>query len=121
MVVVNVTVRPDDAVAPTVTGAASTVRSASAPKVIVWSALVTVKLCEHRRRGVVDRVAGLVGRTVHVPRATSVIVAPFVPPAVHTAGVVVVNVTARPDDAVAPTVTGDCGMVRSASAPNVIV
>ena len=42
-----------------------------------------------------------------MPAASSVIVAPLVPPAVHTAGVVVVNVTASPDDAVAPTVTGD--------------
>ena len=55
-----------------------------------------------------------------MPAATSVIVVPFVPPAVHTAGVVVVNVTARPDDAVAPTVTGGPSGT-SASAPKVIV
>ena len=40
---------------------------------------------------------------MHVPRATIVIVAPLVPPAVHTVGVVVVNVTAKPVDAVALT------------------
>ena len=49
------------------------------------------------------------------------IVAPFVPPDVHTAGVVDENVTARPDDAVAVTVTGDCANVRADSAANVIV
>ena len=45
--------------------------------------------------------------TVQVPLARSVIVAPFVPPELHTASVVVVNVTDRPEDAVALTVTGD--------------
>jgi hypothetical protein len=44
---------------------------------------------------------------VHVPVATNVIVAPFVPPEVHTAGVVVTNITARPEEAVAATLIGD--------------
>ena len=60
-------------------------------------------------------------RTVQVPVATSAIVAPFVPPDVHTVGVVVENVTVRPDDAVAPTTIGDCANVTFAKAPNVIV
>src|ERR1700742_2039313 len=42
------------------------------------------------------------------------------PTAVHTAGVVVVNVTGRFDDAVAATATGDCAVVWSAIGPNVI-
>ncbi len=49
------------------------------------------------------------------------IVLPLVPLDVHTDGVVVENVTARPDDAVALTVNGDCGIVWLDSDPNVIV
>ncbi len=51
-----------------------------------------------------------------VPAANNAIVAPFVPPAVQTVGVVVVNVTASPDDAVALTVTGDCASVWAVNA-----
>jgi hypothetical protein len=43
-----------------------------------------------------------------------------VPPAVHTDGVVVVNATGRPDDAVALTVTGEAANVTLPKAPNVI-
>ena len=50
-------------------------------------------------------------RTVQVPSARSVIVEPSVPPAAHTAGVVLVKETGRPDEAVALTVTGDCSIV----------
>ena len=59
--------------------------------------------------------------TVHVPGPTSVIVAPLVPPAVQTEGVEVVNVTARPEEAVAWTVTGDWTIVLFARPPNVII
>ena len=48
-------------------------------------------------------------------------VAPLVPPAVHTAGVVVVKLTANPDEEVAVTVTGDCASVLLASIPKLIV
>ena len=48
-------------------------------------------------------------------------VAPLLPPAVHTAGVVVVNATARPEDAVAETVTGESVIILSASTPNAMV
>jgi hypothetical protein len=58
---------------------------------------------------------------VHVPLATSVILRPLVPPVVHTDGVVEVKVTARPDDDVALTVTGDCDICWSSNDPNVIV
>ena len=66
-------------------------------------------------------VAGLLARTVHVPVLSRVIVDPLVPLAVQRAGVVVVNVTGKPDDVVAFTVTGDCASVLAASAGNVIV
>ena len=45
-------------------------------------------------------------RTLHVPTAISVIVAPLVPLEVQTRGVVVENVTVRPEEAVAVTVKG---------------
>jgi hypothetical protein len=48
---------------------------------------------------------------VQVPVATSAIVRPFVPPDVQTEVVVELKVTGRPDEAVAPTVTGDCAIV----------
>ena len=57
---------------------------------------------------------------MHVPAPTNVIVAPFVPPAVHTDGVVVVNDTANPDDAEADTITGDPANDTFPNAPNVI-
>ena len=59
--------------------------------------------------------------TVQVPAATRVIVAPFVPPEVHTEGVVVVKLTVNPDEAVALTVTGDWARVLLDSDANVIV
>ena len=46
-----------------------------------------------------------------MPTARNVITLPLLPPAVHTVGVVVVNDTTKPLDAVADTVTGDCGNV----------
>ena len=58
--------------------------------------------------------------TVQVPALTKVIVAPLVPPAVHTAGVDVVKVTARPDDAVAVTVRGEAARVFEEIAAKVI-
>ena len=64
---------------------------------------------------------GWSARTLHVPAFRSVTVAPFVPPVLHTAGVVLVNVTARCDDAVAATVIGAWGRVTPAGAANVIV
>ena len=59
--------------------------------------------------------------TVHVPGASNVIVLPFVPPAVQTTGVLVLNVTGNPDVAVALTVTGESASVLFASAAKVIV
>ena len=59
--------------------------------------------------------------TVHVPALTKVMVAPLVPPEVHTAGVVVVKVTGNPDEEVAVTESGDCANVLLASVPKLIV
>ena len=52
---------------------------------------------------------------------SSVICEPFVPPEVHTSGVVVENVTVRPDGACADTVTGDWANVLFPSGPKLIV
>ena len=79
---------------------------------IVWSAFVTVKLCATGDGGRVDGVAGLVG--LHGARARADQrdrSHRWRRPTVHTAGVVVENVTGSPDDAVALTVTGDCARV----------
>ena len=51
----------------------------------------------------------------------SVILEPFVPPAVQTAPVEVVNVTVRFEEAVADTVIGDCWRFAVGSGPNAIV
>ena len=58
---------------------------------------------------------------MHNPGPTNVIVAPFTPPAVHTAGVVVENDTGNPDVTVADTTTGDSDNNLSDNAANVIV
>jgi hypothetical protein len=50
-----------------------------------------------------------------------VIFVPFVPPAVHTSGVVVVNVTGRPELAAALTTNGDAEIGLLGSAANEIV
>ena len=59
--------------------------------------------------------------TVHVPGANRAIMAPLVPLALHTVGVVVVKVTGNADDAVAVTVIGDCASVFAVWAAKVIV
>ncbi len=52
---------------------------------------------------------------------SSVIEPPSVPPAVHTVGVVVVNVTGSPEEAVAVTVTGLAASVLVPMTGNVMV
>jgi hypothetical protein len=52
---------------------------------------------------------------------SNVIVAPFVPSAEHTVGVVVVNVTGKPELADAEALTDDCPIETSERASNVIV
>src|SRR4051794_20444786 len=58
---------------------------------------------------------------VQVPVDNRVMVVPAGPFARQTVGVVVVNVTTRPDEAVAPTVSGDWASVFAVSAAKVIV
>jgi hypothetical protein len=48
-------------------------------------------------------------------------VAPAVPPEVHTEGVLELKLTASPDEAVALTVTGESARVSLANAPKVMV
>ena len=76
---------------------------------------------EARFTGLADRYTespGCSARTVHLPASSSVIV---VPSTVHTVGVVVVNVTGSPDDAVALTTTGDSVISFPVSDGKVIV
>jgi len=121
VVVENVTARPEDAVAVTVNGDCAVVVLASVPNVMVWFAFDAVN---DRLTLVAEPYTALpawLALTVQVPAVISVMVCPLVPLDVHTDGVVVENVTARPEDAVALTVTGDCVAVLPASVPNVIV
>src|SRR5437870_1510679 len=107
----NVTASPDVAEAETPTGDCTMVAFATAPNVMLWLAFETVKLCCTGGAALNAAFPACAAWIVHVPGATSVMDAPLVPPAVQTALVSDVNVTARPDDAVAETVTGDCNNV----------
>ena len=49
--------------------------------------------------------------TVHIPAVAKVMVAPSTPPEVHTEGVVVVKLTASPDEAAALAPTGESARV----------
>ena len=65
-------------------------------------------------------VSGLVATTVHVPTASTKITLPFAPLDEHTVGVVVENVTVKPEVAVALTVIEPTPTSWSARAPNEI-
>ena len=121
VVVVNETASSDDAEAASATGECATVVRAGAAKVIVCGSLVTTKLRVTVGAASCTSSPGCAARTVHVPPATRVIVVPLVPPAVQTLGVVVVNVTARFDDAVAATTIGVWSTRTLGSAANVMV
>ena len=73
---------------------------------IVCASLVTAKLCDTGAAALTVTLPGCSARTVQMPAATIVIVAPLVPPAVQTLGVVVVNDTGSSDVEVATTPTG---------------
>ena len=99
----KLTARPELAVAPTVNGGVPSARFESAPKVMIWHLCVTWKL---RLTGVAAPqlvLPACVACIVQAPAATSVTV---VPETVHTGVVCEVNLTARPELAVAPTVNG---------------
>jgi hypothetical protein len=67
---------------------------------------VTVKLRETEGAAAYLESPGWSARIVHVPLASSVMVAPFAPDAVQIDVVVETNVTMSPDDAVAATLNG---------------
>jgi hypothetical protein len=118
VVEVKLTAKPEDAVAPTVNGAVPKGRSASDPKAMVWLPGVTWKL---RFAGVAAAQLVLppcAAWMVQGPAATSVTVAPDT---VQTDGVVEAKLTAKPEDAVAPTVNGAVPKGWFESAPKVMV
>jgi hypothetical protein len=121
VVVVNETARRDDAVALTVSGDCGSVFAPGFVNVIDWEVRFTVKVRDFCGARAYRLSPGWSARTVQEPGATSVIVAPFGPPAVQTAGVEVVTVTGRFDDAVADTVTGDWTIVSLEIAASVTV
>src|SRR5436190_24156962 len=102
VVVVNVTVRLELAVALTVTGDCAIVLLARLPNVIVWfnfALLWTAKLCVADGAALYVASPAWSALTVQVPgppKLTS-----LAPLTVQTCGVVVVNVTVRPEVAVA--------------------
>ena len=103
------------------TGDWGKVLMASAPKLIVWETWDTIKLRETAGAGPYLVLPAWLATTVQTPAASKLMVAPLVPPEAHTEGVLVVKLTANPEEAVAVTVTGDCSKVLFASGPKVIV
>ena len=75
----------------------------------------------HGRGGAIDGVPGLAGLDGASPRPFQRDRCSIGTTGRCTAAVVVVKVTANPDEAVALTVTRDCANVSLASVPNVIV
>jgi hypothetical protein len=112
----NSTVRPDEAVALTVNVGSPSVRSGSAPNVIVWLAFATLKV---RLTGVAAAKPASPGWdavTAQLPPPVKVTVAPATVQLPEALKVIV-----RPDDAVALTTNGMSPKILSGSAPNVIV
>ncbi len=103
------------------TGAWGNVIEGIAAKVMVCASLVTSKLRVTGGAVLNAPSPAWSASTVQVPAPTMLIVAPLAPPDVHTVGVVVVNVTASNDDAVAATVIGPWLTATPESAPNAIV
>ena len=118
---VKVTAKPDEALADTVNGVCTIVRFPIALNVIDWLTRLTVKLRSTDGAGLNVALPAWSAFTVQMPAATSVIVAPAVPPEVQMVGVVVVKVTWSPEDAVALTVRGDWMSVLLPGLVNVMV
>src|SRR5262245_18259034 len=78
----------------------------SGSKVIVWPAFDTLKLCMTAGAGAYTSSPGWSASTVHVPVLSKETSVPLVP-LDSQESVVVLNVTARPDDADADTANGD--------------
>ena len=79
------------------------------------------KAAADRRRRVVARIARLAGDDCAFPGATRVMVAPSRPLEVHTAGVVVVKVTGRPELAITLTAMGDSADARFGNTVNLML
>ena len=99
----NATAKPDDAVADTVTGLSSNRLSAKAANEIAWLPFVTWKDCCTCGAAFQLELPAWFAFTVQVPTETN---DTLVPDTEHTAGVADENATAKPEVAVAPTVTG---------------
>ncbi len=97
------TLCPEEAAAEMSKSASPKVFAASAPKVMVWLAFVTVK--DRSTSGAAARLPspGCEALTVQVPVAKMVTV---LPPTEQTAGVVELKLTASPEEAVALTTNG---------------
>jgi hypothetical protein len=111
VVVVKVTVSPEVEVALTDTGDCSKVWLTGGRKVIFWVARDTEKLSLTVGAAWMEPLPPWLAATVQIPIVSKVMVAPFVPPAVHTLVVVVVKLTVSPEVEVALTVNGDCAKV----------
>ena len=117
----NVTGRPDDAVPLTVIGDSTSVLAPGLTNVMVCVALVIANVRVIDGAAAYEPLPGWLATTEQEPGATNVIVAPFGPLEVQAAGVVVVNVTARPDVAVALTASGDWAIVFPVMLANVML
>ena len=114
----KVTVNPDDAVALTTNVPEPNWRLSSDAKSIVCAAFATVKLWLTVGAAAYPLSPAWLAWIVQVPDATRVTVAPLT---VQTAAVVDVNVTGRPDDAVATMENGAMPNVRLGSASKAMV
>ncbi len=118
VVELNVTARPDEAVALTVKSAAVTGLFDRAPKVIVWLALPTVKLCDTDGAALYVALPAWSALIVQVPVDTRWTVEPLT---VQTPVVVELKVTVRPELAVALTAKSAAPYVLFERAPKVMV
>jgi hypothetical protein len=111
------TERADDAVAVTVNGTALRAWLPSPPKLIVWAALATVKVCVITGADPKLAFPAWLAVMEHVPAPAMVTVEPAT---VHTAVAFDAKVTVRPEEAVAETPNGAAPNVVLLSGPNVI-
>ncbi len=112
------TARPELALAAGTGAAWSKRTSARAGKVIVWLRRADGEALGHRGAGFQVALPAWFAVMVQVPVVRSVT---LVPETVHTAAVVELKLTARPEEAVAPMVTGESARVLLARAPKVMV
>ena len=112
----NVTGRPDDAVAPILKGGSPMRLFGSVPKLIVWLALRMVKGCGSAGAGLNAALPAWLAVTVQIPAAVTVTVL-----LVSVQLPLALNVTGRPDEAVALTVKGGSPYCLLPNGPNVIV